>query len=1571
MWKMYRIITKKSLLPLMLALVLIVTSLVGPKITSGGIAQAADPQTYTVNTFNDTDDDDHGNQICADKQGNCSLRAAISEVNFGEGGDTINIPQAGTYTLSVGSDIGGFNNTGDLDIARSLTINNTSGGKVIITGDDNYKQIFDIGPATDSSITVSFNGLTITGATGKEQAVYVGGAYSVTLNLTNVTITANANLGLLNDPNGIVNINNSLITDNRNGGIRNHGTMTITNSKISGNIGSPGIRNTYVTRNKRRIYGIMTINNSTITKNTTTGAGGGIRTDDKAVTTIASSYITRNQARVGAGIYIEKNITIRRSVIAGNIAVGGASYGGGIYLGDADANSSATITDTTISDNVAQGSTKKRQLGGGGIFNNNGNMSLGNVTLSGNRAHAGGGFYLGGRKDQKHDNMSLNNVTITSNRADFGGGYYMREDGYGPLHVKNTILAGNSANERGPNCYDLYQRTGTLGYNLVNSILYCRAYVDESSGGNDKVGQSAGLMPLQDNGGPTCTHALQSTSVAINAGNTCTATDQRGATRDNSCDIGAFEYNASAITNNTPLECDFGNDAPKAIDDKYSTPFQTPLIVTAPGVLGNDTDDEGDTLTAKVDVAPHNGAAIMLPDGSFVYTPDNGFTGEDNFTYIAEDEFAESNVATVRITVTSPQPLAQDDTYTILPGQQLSVPASRGVLLNDIDPLDGSPLTATDSSQPTNGQVILNSDGSFTYTPNPGYDGIDTFTYKATDGVTKSDLATVTIVVSQTRPTSRNDAYATAKNTPITVNATNGVLANDTDPNKDGLVAAVDTSPPASEGTLALKRDGSFTFTPQPNFVGTSTFTYHASDGTKNSNISRVSIVVSSSVPVAVNDKYTTPVNTLLTVPAPGFLGNDIDPGGNKKTWTATVVSKTTNGTLTSSGDGSFSYTPKPGFTGSDTFTYTASNGTDITNRATVTIVVANTTSGGPIAVDNKYETRVDQILIIDAKTGILSNDTGSNLTPIIVQNVSKGNLSLANDGSFSYQPNKGYAGVDRFTYKVNDGTNDSNIATVTITIGDIPTAADDAYPTQADQLLTVSAATGVLSNDNDPAKGKMTAKLVQNVTNGTLTLNPDGGFTYQPNASFVGQDTFTYMANNGQVDSNVATVTITVTGDPRGTLAFLSPVNGSTVSDLPIYSWAHVSTANSYDLGVVTASGAPMGHAIGLSASDYCVDDTCSINLAVEKNQGWLRDGAYIAFVRISGTNDWKVTNFVLDAVAPTLPSNLDVPEPNSFRSTINWTLDQNSARAYWFNLVIFTAGQNPTRMVNTWVSRMEACGNAMTCSIPLKDTLSNYNYNLYMSSWGPGGLSTGSQGGGYEGWIGPVSFTINVAAPTLPSNLDVPEPNSSRPIISWALDQNSARAYWFNLVVFTDDQNPTSMVNTWVSRVEACGNAMTCSIPLPQDILSNYNYNLYMSSWGPGGLSTGSQGGGYEGWIGPVSFTINAPKPGTIAGLSTTLDQAKGKVYFGWEHQPGVTWYQFWVGQVSSTSVDAKETGWLLSYDLKCEDDELCVYEVNSTLLPHAASPYEWYVQGWSPGGLTVGTVPRTGFSEGSFTP
>ncbi len=575
------------------------------------------------------------------------------------------------------------------------------------------------------------------------------------------------------------------------------------------------------------------------------------------------------------------------------------------------------------------------------------------------------------------------------------------------------------------------------------------------------------------------------------------------------------------------------NDLPTAVNDEYSTDEDTPLTIPAPGVLGNDSDVEGDPLTASIVTGPLNGAVTMNSDGSFVYTPNANYSGIDGFSYLANDGSGDSMlVASVTITVNAvnDDPVAADDAYSVDEDTTLSIDATAGVLANDTD-VDGDILTAALVSGPANGTLTLNTDGSFDYTPNANFNGSDSFTYSVSDGTTTVEAtATITVNAVNDLPEAVNDEYSTDEDTPLTI-AAPGVLGNDTDADGDPLTVSIANQP--QHGTVTLNADGSFVYTPEANFNGVDGFSYMASDGTGSSEVASVTISVNAvnDAPAGVADVYATDEDTALTIDAAaGVLANDTDADGDPLT--ATLVTGTANGTLTLNADGSFSYTPNADFNGTDSFVYTASDGTVSSGEITVTINV-NAVNDAPVAAADAYSVDEDTALTIDAATGLLANDTdidGDALAAAVVSGPANGALTLNADGSFSYAPNADFNGTDTFTYSVSDGALTSE-ATVTITVNpvnDAPVAAADSYDATEDAPLSIDAAAGVLANDTDADGDPLTATLVSGPANGTLTLNADGSFSYTPNADFNGTDSFTYTASDGTLTSE-ATVTINV----------------------------------------------------------------------------------------------------------------------------------------------------------------------------------------------------------------------------------------------------------------------------------------------------------------------------------------------------------------------------------------------------------------------------------------------------------
>jgi hypothetical protein len=190
-----------------------------------------------------------------------------------------------------------------------------------------------------------------------------------------------------------------------------------------------------------------------------------------------------------------------------------------------------------------------------------------------------------------------------------------------------------------------------------------------------------------------------------------------------------------------------------------------------------------------------------------------------------------------------------------------------------------------------------------------------------------------------------------------------------------------------------------------------------------------------------------------------------------------------------------------------------------------------------PVAAHDQYSVFVGATLDVAAAQGVLANDTGSGLSAILVSDVANGVLSLNPDGSFTYDPNPGFTGHDHFVYFADDGTTngESNAAVADIQVNDpsgnsAPIAVDDSYSTGIDQLLTV-AAPGVLGNDSDQDGDLLSALLVSDVSDGVLSLEADGSFTYDPAPGFEGTDIFTYAAHDGLVSDTASVLVIVSEG--------------------------------------------------------------------------------------------------------------------------------------------------------------------------------------------------------------------------------------------------------------------------------------------------------------------------------------------------------------------------------------------------------------------------------------------------------
>ena len=508
-------------------------------------------------------------------------------------------------------------------------------------------------------------------------------------------------------------------------------------------------------------------------------------------------------------------------------------------------------------------------------------------------------------------------------------------------------------------------------------------------------------------------------------------------------------------------------------------------------------------------------------------------------------------------------PVVSHDSYRVHHNAVLAVSAEWGVLINDT-PEPGETLAASLVSGPMHGTVSLSADGSFSYTPSSTYVGDDSFQYKAFDGVHYSTPATVNIRVWNGAPGAKPNYFKMHHDTALTVPVSQGMLANDWDNDGDSISVVSVTTP--SNGTVSFNPNGSFTYVPSAGFVGTDSFSYVVSDSIA-TETSRVDIEIRNNDPVAGEDVYRLHHDTSLTVAAgKGILANDFDPDAlDSITFTANTTGL--QGTLSLSSNGSFSYTPPAGFVGTDTFTYTLSDGANPTSgygmpgggtTGTVSLEVWNNI---PQSVSNSYQVEHGNIVSIS----LFASDWDGDSTLVTTSTPSHGTLTPLGGTTYAYHASPVYSGQDSFTYRIWDGAKFSESRTISINILNRKPVALDDYATYTVLPSASAYSLNVFANDYDLDPGVVASlgafptpeaaifELVSGPQHGTLSIGMGGNVTYTPSTGFgpsliyTGFDSFSYRRFDGISRSDVATVTINAKNSPPLGISDLNTIDHAT----------------------------------------------------------------------------------------------------------------------------------------------------------------------------------------------------------------------------------------------------------------------------------------------------------------------------------------------------------------------------------------------------------------------------------------
>ncbi|WP_194523958.1 beta strand repeat-containing protein, partial [Salinicola rhizosphaerae] len=744
---------------------------------------------------------------------------------------------------------------------------------------------------------------------------------------------------------------------------------------------------------------------------------------------------------------------------------------------------------------------------------------------------------------------------------------------------ENTTLTVTAANGVLANDSDV--DGGTLSVSAVNGIA--------ASVGTAIAGSNGGTFTLNADG-----------SYSFNPG---TAFDRLAAGQTDTTQVSytVSDGQGGTATSTLTVTVTGTNDAPVAVADTQTTGENTVLTGQVPAAT--DVDGNIASYALDTDVGQGNGSLAFNADGSYTFDPGTDFdalaAGESRdvtFTYTATDSAgASSSPVTVTITVTGTNdaPVAVADTQTTGENTALTgqVPAA-----TDVDGTIASYSLHTDVGQ-GNGSLAFNADGSYTFDPGTDFDALAagesrdvTFTYTATDndgGVSSPQTVTITVTGTNDAPVAVADTQTTGENTTLTVNAANGVLANDSDVDGgtlsvsavNGTAASVGTAIAGSNGgTFTLNADGSYSFNPGTAFdrlaagqTDTTQVSYTLSDGQGGTATSTLTVTVTGT-----NDAptVTAPLSTSATEDgAPVTLNllsgaSDVDGGtlsvtGLPTTLPAGVTYNATTGQLTLDPSNAAYQNLAAGQTRDVSVSYTISDGQGGTVAQSATFTVTGT-NDAPVAQASTATTGENTIL--NAQVPAATDVDGTIASYQLATGVGSGNGSLTfnADGSYRFTPGTDFdalpAGQSRnvtFTYTATDN-NGATSAPVTVTItvtgtNDAPVAKTDTGSTGENTTLIVNAANGVLANDSDVDGGTLSVSAVNGTAasvgtaiagsnGGTFTLNADGSYSFNPGTAFdrlaAGQTDTTqvsYTVSDGQGGTATSTLTITVTGTNDG----------------------------------------------------------------------------------------------------------------------------------------------------------------------------------------------------------------------------------------------------------------------------------------------------------------------------------------------------------------------------------------------------------------------------------------------------
>jgi uncharacterized repeat protein (TIGR01451 family) len=582
-------------------------------------------------------------------------------------------------------------------------------------------------------------------------------------------------------------------------------------------------------------------------------------------------------------------------------------------------------------------------------------------------------------------------------------------------------------------------------------------------------------------------------------------------------------------------------------------------------VLSNDIPSTGLTVKLTSLTQPLHGSINISTSGAYTYTPASGYVGKDSIQYEACNSSNVCSKAWLVINTTGPNPMANRDTYSANINTNIS-----GNLLTNDTPSGGLILNINLLSNPKKGGISISSNGLFTYTPSNGFVGKDSLQYEVTNGNGIKSSAWAVFNITGPAPLAVRDTFTGAMNAAITGN----ILTNDTP--TGGVQVIISPFPTPLHGGLTLSSNGAFTYTPANGYVGKDSIQYEITDANGLKSKAWAVFTVTGSPVQAVRDTFTGSVNAQILG---NILTNDTPAGG-----VMVIISPfptPLHGGLTLSSNGSFIYTPTNGYVGKDSIQYEITDVNGIKSKAWAVFTVngPNPLAQNDLATTPKGISITKNVLTNDTPVGGVTINTTPKTQP------KNGTAGISPNGNIQYTPNANFVGKDSVQYEISDPNGIKSTAWFVIEVTN-PTPINKA-PTPQNDSFTGNQITGnIKSNDSDPDGNPLTVTTTPVVApqNGTLTLYPDGTFSYIPTIGFVGTDLFQYeVCDNGNpklCSKAIVTLTVTAPVSTEADLSLTKTVNQKKVAvgDLVTYSIIVKNESQNAATGVTVKDMMPAG---------------------------------------------------------------------------------------------------------------------------------------------------------------------------------------------------------------------------------------------------------------------------------------------------------------------------------------------------------------------------------------------------------